>query len=105
MLVMQITKHTPDSCPVYEPKYRDITMQWMENIEGVAAKFGVKFMGSWTDHMAHTVYVLYDTPSMDNFMGMMMDPVASGPLAFCTGKVIPVFDHQQTLDMLKKSSM
>lgn len=78
-------------------------MKWNENIENIAAKLGVKYMGSWTDHISHTMYVLYDTPSMDNLMGMMMGPVASGPLAFCTGKMFPVFDHQQTLEMIKRA--
>jgi hypothetical protein len=39
---------------------------------------------------------------MGNLMGMMKGPVASGPLAFCTGRVFLGFDHQQTLAMLKK---
>lgn len=102
MLVMQVTKHPADLCPAHNPKYRDLTVAWYENIEKVAAKFGVKFMGSYDDHFAHTVYVLYETPSMDNLMGMMMDPVAMGPLEFCTGRVFPVFDHNQTLQMIKK---
>ena len=102
MLAMQVTKHPADLCPVYETKYRDVTVNWYENIERIAANFGVKFVGSWDDHSAHTVYVLYETPSMDNLMAMMMDPVASGPLAFCTGRVFPVFDHQTTLKMIKR---
>lgn len=102
MLVMQVTKHPAELCPAYHDKYRDPTVSWYENIEGIAAKFGVKFMGSWDDHAAHTVYVLYETPSMDNLMAMMMDPVASGPMAFCSGRVFPVLDHQTTLKMIKR---
>lgn len=102
MLVMQVTKHPAELCPAHNPKYRDATVAWYENIEKAAAKYGVKFLNSYDDHFAHTVYVLYETPSMDNLMGMMMDPVASGPLQFCTGRVFPVFDHDQTLQMIKK---
>ncbi|MDW5561957.1 MAG: hypothetical protein SA339_01935 [Methanomassiliicoccus sp.] len=102
MLVMQVTRHPADLCPAYHDKFREITVQWYENIESIASKFGVKFLGSWDDHADHSVYVLYDTPSMDNLMGMMMDPVASGPMAFCSGRVFPVFDHQTTLNMIKK---
>jgi hypothetical protein len=102
MNVMQVTTHPAELCPTHESKYRDLTINWYEKIEGIAAKFGVKFVGSYDDHPAHTVYVLYDTPSMDNFMAMMMDPEASAPMNFCCGRVFPVFNHQQTLAMLKR---
>ncbi len=102
MLVMQIARHPADTCPAYHDQFRELTVNWYEKIEAIAAKFGVKFMGSWDDHAAHTVYALYETPSMDNLMAMMMDPVASGPLAFCISRVFPVFDHQTTLKMIKR---
>jgi hypothetical protein len=102
MLVMQVTKHPADLCPAYHDKFRAITVGWYENIESIAAKFGVRFLGSWDDHASHTVFVLYETPSMDSLMAMMMDPVASGPLAFCTSRVFPVFDHKTTLNMIKR---
>jgi hypothetical protein len=46
ILVMQVTKHTLATCPINDDKYSEVTVKWMENIEDIAAKFGVKFMRS-----------------------------------------------------------
>jgi len=104
MYVMQVTTHPADQCPAHNSKYRDLTVNWYERIESLSAKFGVKFVGSWDDHPGHTVYVLYETPSMDNLMALFMDPEASAPMSFCTGRVFPVFDHQQTLALIKQGN-
>jgi hypothetical protein len=29
MLVMHITKHSPEACPAYDEKYREVTVKWM----------------------------------------------------------------------------
>jgi hypothetical protein len=49
----------------------------------------------------HTVYVLFDTPSMDVLLKFMMEPEIAAPLAFCTGRVFPVFDHKTTLSLIQ----
>ncbi|HEY3419916.1 MAG TPA: hypothetical protein VGK23_05125 [Methanomassiliicoccales archaeon] len=103
MLVMQVTKHPADLCPAHNPKYRELTLKWYENVGPITAKYGIKFVGSWDDHMAHKVFALYDTPSMDVLMKCMMEPEMMGPLAFCVGRVFPVLDHQQTLDLIKNA--
>ncbi|OPY31924.1 MAG: hypothetical protein A4E32_01531 [Methanomassiliicoccales archaeon PtaU1.Bin124] len=102
MLVMQVTKHSPENCPAYNPKYRAATVNWYEKVEPTAAKYGIKFMGSWDDHMAHKVFALYDTPSMDILMKFMMEPEMMAPMEFCRGRIFPVFDHKTTLAMINK---
>ena len=102
MLLMQVTTHPADLCPTHEPKYRALTINWYEKVESLAAKYGVKFLGSYDDHPAHTVYVLYDTPSMDNFMKLSMEPEFAAPMNFCSGRVFPVFDHKTTLSLIRK---
>ena len=101
MYAMQVTTHPAELCPTHNPTYRELTVSWYEKIESIAERFGVRFVGSYDDHPGHTVYVLYDTPSMDNLMSMLMDPEAAAPLSFCQARVFPVLDHQQTLGMIK----
>jgi len=102
MLAMQVTKHPADTCPAFNSKYRDITVNWYEKVTSICEKHGVKFLGSWDDHPGHTVFVLYETPSMDNLMKVMMEPEMAAPMSFCTGRVFPVFDHSTTLAMIRK---
>jgi hypothetical protein len=99
---MQVTTHPAELCPTHESKFRAITVNWYEKVESICAKHGIKFLGSYDDHPAHTVYVLYDTPSMDTLMKCMMEPDMAGPLMFCSGRVFPVFDHKTVLAMIKK---
>lgn len=101
-MVMQAVKHPADLCPAYNEKYRAMTVEWYEKIEQLASKHGVKFLGSYSDHMAHIVFALYDTPSMDSLLKMFAEPEMSAPLAFCKGRVFPVYDHKTTLSMIKK---
>ena len=64
MQFLQIAKHAPESCPFYNKKNGKEAMVWMENIEKVAAKYGVKIVGMWHDHPEHTAYIVLDAPNM-----------------------------------------
>ena len=103
MLVMQIAKHSPESCPEYSDKYRAVTLKWFETANANCAKFGVKMVGFWTDHPGHTVFMLFDTPNMDAMMGVMMTPETMAMLSFQSITTIPVFDFKQTWDMIKNA--
>ena len=100
-MAMQVSKHPADLCPAYNDKYRALTIDWYENVEEISAKYGVKFLGSYDDHAAHTVFAMFDTPSMDDLMKLLAEPEVSAPMSFCTSRVFPVLDHQATLAMLK----
>ncbi len=101
MLVMQVAKHSPESCPEYSDKYRAATLRWFETANANCAKFGVKMIGFWNDHPAHTVYMLYDAPNMEAMIGLMMTPEVMAMMAFQKFTTFPVFDFKQTWDMIK----
>jgi hypothetical protein len=101
MLVMQVARHSPDSCPAFLDKYRAVTLKWFEKAEENCSKFGVKMIGFWNDHPSHTVYMLFETPSMDTMLGLMMTPETQAMMSFQSIKTFPVFDFKQTWDMIK----
>jgi len=101
MLVMQMAKHSPESCPAFVDKYRAATLRWFETVESNCAKYGVKMIGFWNDHPTHSVYMLFETPSMDAMMGLMMTPETQAMMSFQRIKTFPVFDLKQTWDMIK----
>jgi hypothetical protein len=102
MFVMQATTHPAELCPSHEPKFRAITVTWYEKVGATAAKHGIKFVGSYTDTMAHTIYALYDTPGMDVMMQFLMEPEIMAMSTFSTGRMFPVFDHSTVMAMIKK---
>lgn len=102
MLVLQIAKHSPETCPAYDKKNLATTVNWYEKLEAITAKHKTKVVEVLNDHPGHTIYAVYETPSMDVFMGLMMEPEWMAPLAFCTSEIKPVFSAKETLAMLKK---
>jgi hypothetical protein len=102
MLVMQISKHSPENCPAFEAKYRAVAVNGLEKMESLAAKHKVKVVGGWTDHPGHTVYIVYDTPSMDNLMGFSMEPEMMAIMAFSTSETKLLITLKETLALIKK---
>ena len=49
MHVIEILTHSPESCPLGNPKKLEIMMNWLEKIDALAAKHGIKVVGVWTD--------------------------------------------------------
>jgi hypothetical protein len=99
---MQVTTHPAELCPSHEPRFRAVTVNWFEKVGETAEKHGVKFLGSYTDGMAHTIYALYEAPSMDAMFQLVMEPDMMALSTFCTGRMFPVSDHAMVLAMIKK---
>jgi hypothetical protein len=55
MHIIQIIKHSPESCPLGNPKELEVVMRWLEQIENIAAKHGIKVIGVWTDRWGHSL--------------------------------------------------
>lgn len=99
MYVLQISRHAPESCPVYNAKTRESTVALLQNMESLLAKHGVKLVGMWNDHAAHEVYSVYETPSMDAFAAAAMEPEMSAWLSFNTVEVKMVLGPEEIKGM------
>jgi hypothetical protein len=53
MHIMQVIKHSPESCPLGNPKKLEAMMKWLENLESISSKHGIKVLGVWTDRWGH----------------------------------------------------
>jgi hypothetical protein len=80
--MMRISKHSPDDCPAFEAKNRDIFLRAIEKHDQLASKHKIKIVGSWVDSPAHTVYSIYDTPSMEDLMAYTMEPEIMAAMSF-----------------------
>jgi hypothetical protein len=102
MIVMEVLSHPAELCPSHESKYRPISVTWYEKVESLAAKHGMKFLGSYADTNMHDIYAIFDTPSMDTFMKFIMEPEIMAMGHFNKVRIIPVMDHKSTLALVKK---
>jgi len=102
MLVMDISKHSPENCPAFEKKYKDVLVNAFEKRGALAAKHKIKVVGVWVNPSSHTTFAVYDTPSMDNLMDFSNEPEMMALGSFQTSVMKPLVTDKQTLAMVKK---
>lgn len=48
MLFLQISRHTPESCPMHNEKTKKLLADFMAKMGPLTKKHGIKLVGSWT---------------------------------------------------------
>ncbi len=74
MYVLQTLRHSPESCPLGKPENLQTMKTWLETVDALAAKHGIKVVCVWTDRWGHTSWVVYETPNMDAFAKFELEP-------------------------------
>jgi hypothetical protein len=98
MYIMQVIRHSPESCPLVNPKNLDIKMNWLESIEKVGAKYKIKVVGVWTDRWGHTSWAVFETPNLDAFKEFELEPENMARVTFTHTETIAVTSAQETMD-------
>jgi Domain of unknown function (DUF3303) len=82
MYVMQISTHCPDNCPAFNKETKKTMVAVMQLMDSLPAKHGIKSLGAWTDLGAHTIYQVFETPSLDAYWALLNEPELMGWLSF-----------------------
>jgi len=99
MYIMQISKHNAEVCPTYHEHNRKSTVALLQKFDALLAKYGIKLAGMWNDHPGHMVWNIYETPSLEAFMGLSMEPEMQAWLSYNTVEVKVVFGPQEVKAM------
>jgi hypothetical protein len=102
MHILQVISHSPESCPLGNPKNLEVKMIWLKNIERSAAKYGIKVLGVWTDRWGHTSWAVFETPSMDAFKQFELEPENMARVTFTQTQTIMVTSVKETLDFFNE---
>jgi hypothetical protein len=102
MYILQIYSHCPESCPIGNPNNLKITMNWLNKVDTLAAKHGVKVVGIWTDRWGHKSWAVYDIPSMEAFEKFEQEPENLAKITFTDVETRTVTVPCQTLAFLDK---
>jgi hypothetical protein len=100
MYVLQVSKHAPESCPVFNEHTRGPTVALMQKMDSLLAKHGVKPAGMWNDHGAHETYIIHEAPNMETFIALAMEPEMIAWLSFNTVETKVVFGREEVKAML-----
>lgn len=102
MFLLQIIRHSPESCPLGNPKNLDIKMEWLEKIESTAAKYGIKVVGVWTDRWGHTSWAVFEAPNREAFSKFEVEPINMKRVTFNSVETVAVTSAEQTLAFFKE---
>jgi len=100
MYVMSIMKHSPESCAAFNESTKKATQAALSQMGTLAAKHGVKPAGFWNDLAGHTVYTVFDTPTMEACLALFDEPEMRDLLATNTCETKVVLSAEQTAAMM-----
>jgi hypothetical protein len=69
-----ISRHAPESCWMFNEKTRQIHLNLINKLESFEEKYNINMLGAWFDLPEHTLYEVYDAPSLEAFQQMAMEP-------------------------------
>jgi hypothetical protein len=102
MHVLQVYTHSPESCPIGNPKNMQTTIDWLNKVAELAAKHGLKVIGIWTDRWGHKSWAVYDTPNMEAFERFEQEPENLAKVTFTDVETRTVTVPSQTLAFFEK---
>ncbi len=56
-------KHTPESCPLFNPEVKAKFKESIVNREEAAKKHGIRILSAWTSVLDHLIFLILDAPS------------------------------------------
>lgn len=71
---MVISQHAPESCWMFNEKTRQIHLNLINKLESLLKKHNITMLSCWFDLPGHTLYEVYDAPSLEAFQKMAMEP-------------------------------
>ena len=99
---MYISRHTPDNCPAFHEKHRKSTVEFIETIDSLTKRHGIKLLGSWTDFPEHIIYMVFEG-NLDAMQKFQMEPCMMAWLSWNTMERKIVSKNEEILKMLKKA--
>jgi hypothetical protein len=98
-----ISRHNPESCWMFNEKNRQIHIKLFSALDTLLKKYQITMIGCWFDIPGHTLYEVYDAPSMDAFQKMGMEPEITQWSSFNTMQIIMVSPLEEIKGMLQAS--
>jgi L-rhamnose mutarotase len=72
---------------MFNEKTRQIHLNLLNKLESLLKKYNIKLLGAWFVLPEHTLYEVFDAPSLDVFQKMAMEPEIVQWSAFNTMKI------------------
>jgi hypothetical protein len=77
-------------------------LEFIETIDSLTKKHGIKLLGSWTDFPEHVIYMVFEG-NLDAMQELQMEPCFTAWLSWNTMERKIVNKNEEILKMLKKA--
>ena len=101
--ILTIARHTAESCPMLNEKGRKLVLDVATKLEALAKKNGIKVLGTWTDPQEHLVVNIFESPSLEAWQKLSMDPDLSAWNALNTTETKIGYGLQDVVKMVGKA--
>jgi hypothetical protein len=101
MLFLQISKHSPESCPVNSEKSMKAWRASEAKRVQLIKKHCVKLVGAWHDAMNHRVVMVWDG-TLDKLLELYMEPEMLAFAAIHTHEIVPVTTYEESVKYFMK---
>lgn len=102
LIFVQIAKHSPENCPIFNEEANETIRNATEKQEELASKHDVKMVGAWIVHSEHSIYEVWEAPSFEDFQKFMMEPEMAAVCEYVTLEVKPAMSIQKAGEILKQ---
>jgi hypothetical protein len=96
-----ISRHSPESCWMFNEKTRQIHVNLLNTLESLLKKYNITLLGAWFDLPGHTLYEVFDSPGLEAFQNMAMEPEIVQWSAFNTMEIKMVSSVNDVMGLLK----
>ena len=100
MLFLQISRHSPESCPMHNEAVKKATVDLMAKFDQLLKKHGIKVIGGWNAGDDHSIVVVYDVPSLEAIMNFSMEPEVMVWSSYHTTETKMVMTLEDSMKML-----
>jgi L-rhamnose mutarotase len=99
-----ISRHSPESCWMFNEKNHQIHRDLFNQLESLLQKYHITMIGCWFDIPGHTLYEVYDAPSLEAFQKMGMEPVIAAWGSFNTMEIRMVSPLEEIKGMIRSEA-
>ena len=97
-----INQHSPENCWMFNKEARKVHLDLVEKLEAFLKKYEIKMLGCWFALSEHTMYDVYDAPSLEAFEKMAQEPEIVKWFAYNTVEIKLAYPSEEVVKMLKQ---
>lgn len=88
---------------MFNEKARKVNAEYMSKLDGLLKKYGVKMLGAWGVPTEHLNITVFETPSLDIFLKLWMEPEVLALGAYETYEVKVALSMEESMKMLRQA--